>query len=89
MLNLDKFIQLNPSIQAFFWLIFAHAIGDMGLQTCYIAEHKHKRFNVLFAHCIIWAGCIGVALKYLHIYSSWKMAFLILNDKRIYTQTDI
>ncbi len=68
----------NSSLQSFFWLIFAHSVGDMGLQTCYIADNKRKKFNVMMAHCIIWAGCVGIALKYLHIYSSWKIGFLII-----------
>lgn len=65
-------------MENFSWIIFAHAIGDMGLQTCYMSDHKHDKFNVMLAHCIIWAGCIGVALTYLGIYSFWKMPFLVI-----------
>ncbi len=71
---IDKII----NIQVFVWLIFMHALGDLGLQTPYIVEHKKDKFNVMICHCILWAGCIGIALKYMHNYASWKMLFLII-----------
>ena len=69
---------MKESYLGFFWVLWAHSIGDMALQTTYIINNKQSKFMVLLAHSIIWAGCIGIALKYLNCYASWKMAFLII-----------
>ena len=61
----------------FFCLIFAHAIGDMALQTDYMACNKGDSPMVMLAHCIVWTGCICIALKYLNRYRLWKVFFLL------------
>lgn len=40
------------------WLIFAHFIGDWAFQSEWVAENKGKYWFVMFAHCMIWTGCI-------------------------------
>lgn len=59
------------------WLGFAHAIGDLALQTHFIGMTKHIYPQVMFAHCIIYAGCLSIALKYINRYSLWKFVFLL------------
>lgn len=60
------------------WIIFAHAIGDLALQTEFIGDNKFFYPMVMAAHSIIWAGCISVALKYIGYYKPWKFIFLII-----------
>ena len=60
------------------WLIFAHYIGDWGLQSTWMAENKNKYFEVMFAHCMIWTGCVCIGLEYLGIYHIWKVIFLFV-----------
>ena len=62
----------------FFWLIFAHAIGDMALQTDYMGDMKGEWPMVMLAHCIVWTGCICIALKYIDRYKLWKVFFLLI-----------
>lgn len=43
-------------------LVFlAHYVGDYGLQTDYMAEHKGRDWYVLFAHAAVWTFMITVA----------------------------
>ncbi len=61
----------------FFWLIFAHYIGDTGLQNDYTIANKEKYKYILFSHCMVYVGCIAVALNYIGILSIWKLAFIL------------
>ena len=58
------------------WLIFAHFIGDWALQSERIAKEKANYWFVMFAHCVIWTGCICIALEYLGVLNGWKIMFL-------------
>ena len=60
------------------WLIFAHFIGDWGLQARWIADAKGKYWEVMFAHCAVWTGCICIALEYLGMYNNFQPVFLFL-----------
>jgi hypothetical protein len=60
------------------WLISAHFIGDWALQSRWIAENKSSIPEILFAHCMIYAATISIALQYLNILSPWKVVFLIV-----------
>ena len=64
-------------IESLYWLSAAHALGDLGLQTAYIGAHKAFNPLVMLAHCLIWSGCVCVALKYLGKYATWKALFLL------------
>lgn len=59
------------------FLLFAHHIGDMALQPEWIAMNKGKHWFVLLWHCIIWTGCICIALEYFCSFELWKPIFLI------------
>lgn len=60
------------------WLIFAHYIGDIALQSNWQAQNKGKLWYVMLSHCIIWAACVCVALQFLGVYALWKAVFLVL-----------
>jgi hypothetical protein len=61
------------------WLIFAHVLSDWGIQgaNAWMTENKGKYWIVMLAHCIIWAGCICVALQYLNKLTWWNVPFLL------------
>lgn len=59
------------------WLIFAHGIGDLGLQTNFIAQNKAIIPTVMLGHSIIVSGCIALALRLLGKYSNIKFILLI------------
>lgn len=59
------------------WLIFAHYIGDIALQSSWQAENKRWYWYVMLSHCMIWTACVCVALEYLGLFSLPKVAFLI------------
>lgn len=64
-------------IEKLLFLIFAHFIGDWGLQSEWMAENKRRSRLVLFAHCMIWTGCIVIMMDLVHIYGlCWKALFL-------------
>lgn len=65
-------------IEDFIWLIFAHAIGDMGFQNSVISSGKVFSPMIMLAHSIIVAGCLCVALKYIGRYSNFKFMFLVV-----------
>lgn len=63
-------------IETLFWLLLAHAVGDFGLQSDWMARHKSRRggrvmarsrkpeliwIHVLSAHCMIHAGAVALA----------------------------
>jgi len=60
------------------WLIFAHFIGDWGLQSEWLALNKGKHWLVMLAHCMIWTGCVCIALEYWNVFAYWKVVFLFL-----------
>ena len=60
----------------FLWLIFAHYVGDTGLQNDYTIANKKKCKYIMFSHCMVWALCVCVALNYLDILVWWKPIFL-------------
>lgn len=61
----------------FIWLLFAHYIGDIALQTDMLAKNKSSRWYIMFAHCMIWTACICVGLQFLGLYTFWKVLFLL------------
>jgi len=60
------------------WLIFAHFIGDWGLQNRWMAENKAKYCEVLLAHSFIYTACICIALQYLSLYGLCKALFVLV-----------
>lgn len=61
----------------FIWLIFAHFIGDIALQSSWQADNKRKYWYVMMSHAMIWTGIICIALEYLGLFDYWKVAFLL------------
>lgn len=60
------------------WLIFAHFIGDIALQSDWQAQNKGKLWYVMLSHCMIWTACISIALQFLGIFALWKALFLLI-----------
>lgn len=59
------------------WLLFAHYIGDIALQSDWQAQNKGKYWYVMLSHCMIWAACISIALKYCGLLELWHVPFLV------------
>lgn len=62
----------------FFWLLFAHYIGDIALQSSWQADNKGKYWYVMLSHCMIWTGVVSITLQYLGILALWKILFLLI-----------
>ena len=60
------------------WLIFAHFIGDIALQSDWQARNKGEHWYIMLAHCMIWTALICMALEYLQMLTLWKFLFLLV-----------
>ena len=60
------------------WLIFAHFLGDIALQSDWQAKNKSEHWYVMLSHCMIWTGCVCIALQFLGIFALWKALFLLI-----------
>jgi len=58
------------------YLIFVHFIADWGLQNRWMAETKYDELSVMIAHCLVWTGCICIAMHHLGVVQAWHMFFL-------------
>ena len=63
---------------SFIWLVFAHFLGDIALQSSWQADNKGRYWYVLLSHCIIWTATVSVALVYVGRFSEWNVPFLII-----------
>ena len=61
----------------FLWLIGAHFIGDIALQSQWQADNKGKYWYVMLSHCIVWTMCICLALASLDSLEWWHPFFLV------------
>lgn len=62
----------------FIWLFFAHTIGDIALQSDWMAQNKSKYGIVMFWHVSIWTACICIAMKAIgHPVLVWQWMFLM------------
>ena len=62
----------------FMWLVFAHYIGDVALQSDWQSKNKGKYIYIMFCHCMIWTACICIAMSYAHISITMpKIVFLV------------
>ncbi len=57
-------------------LWFAHCMGDMVLQTNFMAEFKSKFPYMMFTHVFIWSVCISIVLAYFGLFTIPKFIFL-------------
>lgn len=60
------------------WLLFAHYVGDIALQSEWQVANKGKYWYVLFSHAMIWTAVVCIALVYLGLFQYWKVAFLLV-----------
>ncbi len=45
-------------------VLFSHFIGDWALQNEFMAKNKGWNFIVMLAHCVVYTGCVCIALDY-------------------------
>ena len=61
------------------WLIFAHCIGDIALQSDWVAQNKGKYWIVMLWHSLIWTGCICMMMRWLGLdVKNWEWVFLLV-----------
>lgn len=60
----------------FIWLLFAHYIGDIALQTESMGKFKKISWVGMVNHCMIWTAISCIALEYLGLFDLWKVVFL-------------
>lgn len=58
------------------YLIFLHFIVDWELQKQWTVDNKSKHLFVLIVHCLVWTGCLSIAMHHLGIWALWKSVFL-------------
>lgn len=61
----------------FLWLVGAHFIGDIALQSQWQADNKAKYWYVMLSHCAIWTFCICLVLAVLGALEPWHPFFLV------------
>lgn len=57
-------------------IIFAHYLGDYPLQGDFLGTQKANYKYLLFTHCLIWTGCVCLALHFTGLFEPWKLFFL-------------
>jgi hypothetical protein len=62
----------------FLYLLLAHFLIDWCWQGPFIAENKHKMWQIMFAHCAAWSLGIGAVLAYFGLFTWWKLAMLFI-----------
>lgn len=64
------------------FLVWAHLLGDYGLQSDWMAEHKRSKMSVLVIHVLIYTATIGVTLAaYAFITNSfdfWRISVIAM-----------
>lgn len=68
---------INFDLNLIIFIIFAHYIGDIALQSTWQAENKGKYWYVLLSHAMIWTGVISSVLLYFGVFHIWKVLFLV------------
>ena len=63
---------------SFIWLLFAHYFGDIAFQSSWTSENKGRYWYIMFGHCMVWSGCVSIALEYTGRFSLWKVVFLVV-----------
>ncbi len=64
------------------FLVLAHLVGDYGLQSDWMADHKGSSLAVLAIHVLIYTVTIGVALALFgsitNSYPFWRLSVLVM-----------
>jgi hypothetical protein len=61
------------------FLLGAHYIADFPLQGSFLADMKGQRLYLLFAHAMIYATVIAIALGVMGRYGDWKFLALLVS----------
>lgn len=61
-----------------FWLIVAHFIGDIALQSSWVANLKGDRWYIMLCHCVIWTGVCCIPLSIFGTFIWWKPVALFV-----------
>ena len=59
------------------WVILAHYICDYPLQGTFLATTKGTNWYSMWAHCIIYALGVSLALHLMGVFALWKAAVLL------------
>lgn len=59
-------------------VLLAHYLGDYGLQTDYMAEHKGRDWYVLFAHAAVWTFAVASAALFTGLHVTPLVVVVIL-----------
>lgn len=62
----------------FCYLLLAHFILDWGLQTQFIAENKHRMWQIMAAHVSIWSLGVCAVLSFFSLFAWWKLGMLFV-----------
>lgn len=65
-------------MKEFIFLLFAHHIGDIALQSEWIAINKSKYWFVMLWHSFIWTACICIVLEYFGVFTISKAVYLLV-----------
>jgi hypothetical protein len=66
------------TVELLFWLVCAHYIGDIALQSPWQADNKGKLWYVMLSHVMIWTTCICIPLKLFGVMGWWHPVFLFV-----------
>lgn len=66
------------NLELMLWLFGAHYIGDIALQSDWIANMKRERWYILFAHVMIWTTVVCIPLRLFDALSAWNLIFLFV-----------
>ena len=58
------------------WLIGAHYIGDIALQSDWVANMKRERWYIMHAHVTIWTTMVCLPLAHFGVLAWWHPLFL-------------
>lgn len=60
----------------FFFILFAHFLGDFTLQPSWMTQFKKKDPWTLIGHCFVYTGVISIALFLLGNLAGWKILYI-------------
>lgn len=66
------------NLEFYFWLLFAHFLGDFAFQPAWMAKMKKVDPWTLVGHSVIAAGVVSFFLSRFGLFSLWKAGWLFI-----------